>query len=303
MQCDTIEPTLPYARRPGLQHRCKIILVILLSIYTSVCVGQSFYIKTGGSYTIPISKQSTPDYFSFVHALPGNGSFFTTSDLIYSGYHNIITSDFSLASGVNLQGTVGYDVNDLISIELAASYFTNLKREFTGAGVVVPAGKTDWNYKNYSLQPGIQIGQTFNKSRISINLFTGIGISDLSVEASAGSTFSKYAFKKSISYTYGYGLEYQFKPSARMQFYMSAGITNTFYTPRQANLVSSSLSMTSFTTSEKQVDYVKEISDAPVYDGKQLSDRPEQRLRETLKLNAIYVGIGLKYALKKDEKN
>lgn len=278
-------------------------IALALTMNANICISQSFYIKTGGSYTIPISKQITPDFFSFLHGLPNNGSFFSNSDLIYSGYHNIRVSDFSLANGINLQGTAGYVINDFISIELGASYFANVKREFTAQGNVIPGGQTDWNYKNYTLQPGVQIGETFNKSRVSINLFAGVGISDLQVEASAGSMFSKYAFKKSFSYTYGYGLEYQFKPSSHVQFYMNAGITNTLYTPRQVNLIASSAPMTSFTASEKQINYVKEITNLQVYGSTQLTNMPEQRLRETLKLNSVYVGIGLKYTLKKDEKN
>ena len=78
-----------------------------------------------------------------------------------------------------------------------------------------------------------------------------------------------------------------------------------FYTPRHAELVSSSDPLNISTVYQREIDYVTEIKDLRLgnyYGDQQYLENPEVRLQETLKLNCIYSGIGIKYTLLKNEK-
>jgi hypothetical protein len=254
-----------------------------------LCPGQSFYIKAGGGYSVPIIKQTSPDYFSI-----------ESLDPLITHNINFINRHFSVADGFRIQGVIGYELNNFVSLELGVSYFANTKKEFEGYPIFADHGKTSWNYKNYSFVPALIIGQTFNKSSINIRFFTGVGFSDLNISALASNIFlNKYSFDKSISYSYGYGIEYSYKLSSKIHLYAGLGINNTFFSPKHAELVSSAFSLENLSVHQKEIDYVKEINDLYVED----INKPETRIQETLKLNSLYFEIGLKYTLKKNEKN
>ena len=274
-----------------------IVLTLLFVIQLNHCNSQSIYLKASGGFNIPANTQQSPEYFSFRLYFP--------NDVMYKV--NLSNSGFSIAEGINFHGAVGYNLNKLLSLELGICYSANTKKEFEASPKLEYAlnGKTNWDYKSYSLIPSILIGQSFNNSAISINIFSGIGFSNLKVKASIEDYYNNYSFDKAISFSYGYGIEYLYRLTAKIQIYISAGLNNMFYTPRHAELVSSSDPLNISTVYQREIDYVTEIKDLRLgnyYGDQQYLENPEVRLQETLKLNCIYSGIGIKYTLLKNEK-
>jgi hypothetical protein len=146
--------------------------------------------------------------------------------------------------------------------------------------------------------PAIIIGKSFNdKSRVNFVLSSGIGISNVKITASIPEYFSKYSFNNSISYSLSYGVEYLHNLSPKIQLTINAGINHLCYTPKNAELVSSTVDLKYLPIIYKQIDYFDKI------DTYNFSfEKPETRLQETLKMNSLYLGVGVKYILFKKDK-
>ena len=152
------------------------ILLILFISYACLSFGQGIYLKTSSNYNFSASTQQMPEYFTYQINLPAGYGM--------SGYNiNLSVNEFSLSSGLNFQGAVGYSFNDFLSFELKFSTFKNLKKEFEASPELEYAanGKTDWELHNYSLLPTLILGQTFNKSTVSILVYSGFGFSKLNI--------------------------------------------------------------------------------------------------------------------------
>jgi len=279
---------------------CVLAAIIILQL--SCSYGQSFYVKAGGAFHLPIITQESPDLFSFiVNIRPSSG--------ISSAEVNQKNYEFSLAEGFSFNAAVGRPLNNHVSFELGLSYFTNTKKEFEADPLYsyVPNGTTTWRFKNYALHPTIVIGQTMNRATINANFNVGIGFSSLQAKASFDNSFCEYSFSKSFSYGYGYGIEYLYQMSPTFQWYIQAGINNTYYTPTHAELSSSNL-IANLYVYQREIDYVKEIKNLPLPYSASPSqiytdiNKPQIRLRETIKLNSVFLGIGIKYTLSKHEK-
>lgn len=271
------------------------ILPLFFTIITPIIYCQEVYFKASSNYNISTSNQQMPEYFTYQINLP----------LVYgmSGYKiNLNVNKFSVASGLNIQGAVGYSFNDLLSFELKFSTFSNSKKEFYASPKLKYAanGKTEWDLGHYSLLPTFLFGQSFNKSTVNVFVYSGFGFSKLNIRASLIEDFREYEFNSSYIFYWGYGLEYSYSISKNFSLFTNIGINNTNYKPVKAQLISSSYSMEYLTTSQKEIQYVDEITNLELgYNGSTDSNSPEIRLKETLKLNSIYLGVGIKYTLKK----
>lgn len=268
--------------------------LIILIVKSAVLHSQGVYFKTSVDYNIAASSQQMPQYFSYkINYGMGPGSYNI----------NLNVNDFSVAAGVDFQGAVGYSVNDFLSFELKFSTFSNSEQEFDAypASEYVLNGKTVWDLHHYDLLPTILFGKTFNRSKINVFLYSGLGISQLNIQASVNDNFCEYKFGTSDVFSWGYGLEYSYSISNGFSLFTSIGINNTNYKPEKARLISSSSSMEYLTTSQKEIKYVDEITNLNLsyYGGTGDPQKPETRLSETLRLNSIYFGFGLKYAFKK----
>jgi hypothetical protein len=279
------------------------VLAVIIGLQLSSSFGQSVYFKTGGAFHLLINRQESPDLFSFiVNVQPGSGN---SSVLI-----NQKNYEFSLAEGVSFNGAVGCSLNKNISLELGLSYFNNTKKEFEAdqQSQYSANSTTTWRFKNYSIHPTIVVGQTMNRSTINANFNFGIGFSSLRINALFDNAYCEYSFSNSFSYGYGYGIEYLYQASSTLQWYIQGGISNTYYSPTHAELTSSSSDIASLNVYQREIDYVKEINNLQVPYNYSLSkiytdsNKPEVRLRETIKLNSFFVGIGIKYTLSKHEK-
>jgi hypothetical protein len=266
----------------------KVFLLLVMVIQINLINGQSIYLKSTGAFGIPVSKQTIPEYFTFRVFLPG------TSGLSF-GVMRQGDAKFSIAEGIRFDEAIGYNLNKLISFELGISYYTNTKREF----VTFPSnGLTNWHFKNVSLMPKIIIGKSINdNSRVNFMLSSGVGVSNVNVTASIPDYFSKYSFNNTICYSYGYGVEYLHNLSQKIQLTVNAGLNHLFYTPKHAELVSSTVNLQYLAIIYKQIDYLDKID---TYNNN--AEQPETRPQETLKANNLYLGVGVKYTFFNKEK-
>lgn len=263
-----------------------LLFLFLTSIFqTTYC--QGVYFKTSANYNISTINRPMPEYFSYQVSSPYGFSF------------NVLNiNEFSIASGLNLQGTVGYSLNDFLSFELRISTFRNSKKIFENPPESqFTNGKAECDYGSLSLLPTVLFGQTFNKSTISIFAYSGLGYSNLNIKASLNEDyFNEYEFAKSKTFSWGYGLEYAFAVSKKFSVFTNIGVNNSIYKPKKAELISSSSSLEYLTTSQKEIKYVDEITNLQL---EYNANSPEVRLNQTLKLNSIYFGLGIKYTLNK----
>jgi hypothetical protein len=272
-----------------------ILLPLFLAIIGPDIFCQGIYFKASSNSNISISKQQMPEYFTYTINVP--------TGIGMSGYNiNLNVKEFSIASGLNFQGTTGYSFNDFLSFELKFSIFSNSKKEFEASPQLKYAsnGNTEWDFLNYSFLPTFLFGQTFNKSAINIFVYSGLGFSKLNIKASLATDFREYEFNRSYTFSWGYGLEYSYSISKNFSLFSNIGINNSNYKPAKAELISSSNSMEHMTISQKEIRYVNEITNLKLgYNGTTDTQSPEIRLKETSKLNSFFLGIGIKYTLKK----
>jgi hypothetical protein len=269
-------------------------LLVGLLIKSTLLFGQELYFKTSAGLNIAAGTQQMPEYFAFRRSIPFPGW--------ETPRYNISVNNFSIATGVNFQGAAGYSLNDFISIELKFLTFGNIRKEFEASPEIenAPNGKTEWNLRYYNLLPTFLFGHSINRSSVHVFVYSGFGSGKLSIQASENHDFCEYELKRTSIFSWGYGLEYSYSVSKNFSLVTSLGINNSYYKPDKAKLVSSSFPMEYLSTIRKEIVYVNEITSLELgYNGITDPNSPEIRLEETLKLNSICWGIGIKYTLNK----
>jgi hypothetical protein len=279
-----------------MKNKFNLILVALI-LQTTFLYSQKIYFKVASNYHFSTNTQKMPEYFDY-----------TVSSRIGILPVNIDVEEFSVASGISFQGCIGYSFSDLLSVELKYSTFSNTKKEFNASPEqqLMPNGITNWKLRQYNLLPTILFGKSFNKSSVNIFIYSGFGLSKLNINVKAlqsnviDDNYRKYEFSSSNSFSWGYGVEYSYSFWEKMSLYANIGINSSYYKPVKAQLESASIPVEYFTTSQKEIKYVDEIENVELNNnGSNKPDIPEIRLNETLKLSSIYLGIGIKYTLKK----
>lgn len=261
-------------------------LLILLFVFSDSLSSEELYVKASTSFNVSTNNQTMPQYFIFRNVMPD----------AYGGSIGFVSSDFNLASGFSYQGTIGYAINDIISVELGISSFTNINKEYSVEPSVFNDTKSLWNFHQLSFLPTILFGKDFGKSRVNIFASAGIGISSINIKASIREfLYKEYEFEKSTAFSWGYGIEHAYSVSENFSIFSQLGINNSYTTPKSATLLDASEDMEYLSTYEKEIVYVDEIRNIKV----DPYDQPEMRLSETLQLNSIYLGVGIKYLIKK----
>lgn len=262
----------------------------MLLVFSSSLFGKELYVKASTSFNVSTNNQTMPQYFIFRNVMPN----------AYGGSIGFVSTDFNLASGFSYQGTIGYAINDIISFELGVSSFTNINKEYSVEPSVLNDTKSLWNFHQLSFLPIVLFGKNIGKSRVNIFANGGIGISSINIRASIRDfLFKEYDFEKSTSFSWGYGIEYTYSISGHFSVFSQLGINNSYTTPKSAKLVDSYEDMDHLSTYNNVIVYVDEIKNLEVDSrGNSAYDQPEMRLSETLQLNSIYLGVGIKYLIK-----
>jgi len=279
-----------------MKNKFYLILVVLI-LQSTLLYSQKIYFKVASNYHFSTTTQKMPEYFDY-----------TVSSRMGILPVNIDVGKFSAASGISFQGCIGHSFSDLLSVELRYSTFSNTKKEFNASPEQQNSanGITNWELRQYNLFPTILFGKSFNKTSVNIFIYSGVGLSKLNINVkvlptnSIADNYSKYEFSSNNSFSWGYGLEYSYSLGEKMSLFANIGVNSSYYKPVKAQLESSSTPLEYLTTSQKEINYVDEIKNVELNNnGSNKPDIPEIRLNETLKLSSIYLGIGIKYTLKK----
>jgi len=282
-------------------------LVILLLLCSAGSVpAQHFYFKPQLRYHVPLTSQEAPEFFDAAIVVPTGTGFY---------YTHIITQkkEFSLARGFSYGGIAGYMFNDKIGLELGLHYF-QVKREFKSDDIVphFPIGSTSWQFRTFNATPSLVLMHTAGILTFSAKAGVLVGLTSLGRSIFFEDKRKTYKFNNSFSAGYSFGMEIGIRINKSSSLFAEAGIENQFYKPRKALIQYDDF--TFYKIEElpvylKEIIYVKKIDHEQVYYDNEHDTyftnyyKPLMRLKETLKLNSFYTGIGLKYNFGVHEKN
>ncbi|MDM8002543.1 MAG: hypothetical protein QUS66_06455, partial [Bacteroidota bacterium] len=96
--------------------------------------------------------------------------------------------------------------------------------------------------------------------------------------------------------SWGYGLEFCYAVSGKISLFADAGISNTYYRPERAHLVSSTVfPVENLLIYNKEFVYLDEITNIGLDPfGRPDPNSPDVRIKETLISNSLAAGIGIK---------
>lgn len=268
----------------------RLIIIFLIQLITGeFAISQRLYFKLFPSYNFSVSSQQMPDYLSHEVMIPTGTGFGRQSV-------NLDVPLFSVASGVNLRAAAGYTINDLLSAELRFSGFANSRRHFEAIPQGLLNGETEWDFRSLSVMPTIVFGRTVNKTSLGIYAFSGIGAAVLEVTTIFKDDRRRFEFDRAPLFSWGFGLEFCYAVSGKISLFADAGISNTYYRPERAHLVSSTVyNIDNLQTYQKEVVYLDEIINIDTGPfGRPEPGSPDTRLRETLISNSLAAGIGIK---------
>ena len=271
----------------------RLLIIFLLQLITGgLAFSQGVYFKLFPGYSFSISEQKMPDYLTHWVRVP-TGTGFTYQNA------NLIDPEFSVASGVNLGAAAGYEVNDLLAVELRFSGFANTRKHFEAANTGFINGESEWDFRSLSVMPAIVFGKTVNKTSLNIYAFSGIGTADLEVTTIFNDDRRTFEFDRAPLFSWGFGLEFCYAVSGKLSLFADAGITSSYYRPERAHLVSSTtFPAENLLTYQKEFVYLDEIINIGMDPfGRPDPNSPDTRLRETLRSNSLAAGLGIKLTL------
>ena len=289
-------------RKPNLSMKKYLISGALMFLLTEFLQGQELYFKPILRYNQSVSAQDAPRYFDLSITEDSRGYGVTIP--VRCDIHN-----FSLSSGFRYGGTLGYKFNKTFGVEFGLEYFRSKKTleadEATGSYSI--PGITDWKLQSINALPSFTFGRDFNNSALLVSIGPVIGVSWLDNSLYAKdldkNNFSKtYALSKDLCLGYNWGFEYDYFLKPGFALLVECGMENYSYTPHAATLTEYHDYGNEQTEAEyisiKKIKYENEIRN---YDpGSQI---PEERIKETIWMNTVYFGIGVKYIFKGHEKN
>lgn len=280
----------------------RIFLSLGFAIWMCGFAHAQFYLKPGIRYHSPITRQEAPDYFNAAIVVVTGGGFYYT-------YIINENNEFTLAEGLSYGINTGYIVNEHIGIDAGFFYFANNK-EFQSEDIWphYPLGSTSWQFRTFNITPSLVL--THSNGRLTLRGKAGFlgGLSSLGKSIFFETKRKTFKFNPSLSAGYVLSLEAGFNLTESVTLAVEVGIENQFYKPRKAFLKYDDFTYSEFDELPvylKEIYYVRKIDNETVYFDNQTDtyytdyNKPLLRLKETLKLNSFYTGLGLKYYFRK----
>jgi hypothetical protein len=260
--------------------------------------GQNFYIKPQVRYHSPLTHQVSPEYFNAAIIVP-------TSTGNYYTYIITRNNKFSLARGLSYGVSAGYRISDKVSVESGFYYFQN-KEKFASDDVYphYPIGSTSWQFRSFNFTPSLVFAHTSGNFTLSAKAGFLAGLTSLG--RSIFFDFKRKTFKFNTSFSTGYTFGIELGWHLANNFVVSAetGIENQFYTPRKARIQYDDFTyyrLDQLPVYLREIIYVREIdNETVIYDSQSDTyftnqNKPLMRLKEPLKMNSFYTGIGIKF--------
>jgi hypothetical protein len=284
----------------------RFLTLICLACITVAVQSQEFYLKPQARYHVPLTYQEAPELYNAAIVV-------ATSTGYYYTYIITQAKKFSLAKGLSYGGSLGYRFNNFIGAEISLHYF-QIKEEFVSDDIPphYPIGPTAWQYRTINASPSLVIIEQIGRVRIAARSGIIIGRSSLGKSIIFEDKRKTYKFNPGLAWGYTFGLEFSYSLTHNVGLSLEAGIDNVFYKPRKAILKQDDFSywdLDELPQYLKEIYYVRKVDHERVYydllndtyytD----SNKPLLRLRETLKVNSFYTGIGLCYRFGNHETN
>lgn len=278
---------------------CIPVLTGMIAI-TANC--QHFYLKPLVRYHLPFTHQKAPEYFDAAIVVETNRGFY---------YNYIITENnkFSLAKGPSYGLTAGYSFSNQAGIELGLNYFKNeTSVQSEDIWPHFPLGSTSWQFRSFNAS--LLLVLTRSEGRMSFSGKAGVlsGLSSLGKSVFFERHRKTYKFNSSFSPGYVLAFEFGYSLTKMFSITAEAGIENQFCSPRKASLKYDDFSYTGLDDLPvylKEITYVREVNNEKVFYDTQTNTyytdyfKPLLRLKESLKLNSVFFGLGVKYNLGK----
>jgi hypothetical protein len=152
--------------------------------------------------------------------------------------------------------------------------------------------------RNLSLLPAVILGRTFNRVSLSLVAWSGVGATDLNITTSFNEDHREFEFERQAVFSWGYGLEFSYTITKKLGLFANIGISNSYYSPHRASLLFSSFIPAEYLdTYQKEIVYVDVITNLDLHSGAiPIPTSPDTRLNETLKLNSLSGGLGIKFS-------
>lgn len=288
-------------------------LSVLLIFQVTLLYSQGIYFKASANYHISTNTKNMPIYteplisssydFYYNYHIRYQPAVYEPRGHLPSSF-TITAQDFPILSGFNFQGGIGYSFNDFISFELNFSTFITKKK-----AKIYRVKSYDWNLAHHSLLPKLSFSQSFNKSTLSAFIFSGIGIAKLNITnindnytpeifpSSDNYKVANYKFGNSLIISWGYGIEYAYAISSSFELFSNVGINNSYYEPTESE--STNIIVPEYYEVHGKKPPVVKYKYVDIDKIKNFEDYENTIIKQTLKLNSIYLGFGIKYILKK----
>ena len=281
--------------------KCIPIFLLLITL-TEYAQSQNFYFAINPRFYLPLTYQASPEYFTLERLLTSLGEFQTV-------YVFDKRNKFSIAKGASFGATFGFCLNNSLSSEIGLDYF-DVKR--TVESDYDSYVSSDWHFKTLNVVPEFSVYKHFDKYTLSVKSGPIIGLSSLEKTIYYENTRKTYKFNNNLSLGYIFGFEYDYSLNGYLSLIAEFGTQILFYTPKKAVLTEYLLnghSIEEISANIKEIEYVKDINfQEYYYDGMKdiyasSWDEPSKRFIERLKLNSVFLGIGVKYKIGNNEKN
>lgn len=283
-------------------------LIILLLCSISV-YGKEIYLRPYIRYHLALTSDNSPVYFN----IPMYNPKLVVPNLVMPDQiilNNPIPSDienFSLAQGFKYGCTLGYTFNDVLGVELSSDYFSTNKTFHTNTTLM--NGILNWKLNTWNIIPTFTFSRKHLKSSFLGKVGFIAGITDLEKSIrTKTSTPLIYRFDKNLNIGYTFSIEYNYKLSDRLSISSELGFENIFYTPTKAQMTkyfNSNYPVDYYPEYIRTIKYVDNISNQdtyPYYYSGQIiylpnQNSPQLRLKETLKMYSLFLGISIKYSI------
>ena len=268
-------------------------LLLLMFAFCTVCQAQKLSIKPYFLYHHSVSSQEEPVFYDIY---------------VPNGYYipvplRLLDDDFSLATGLEYGLAMAYTFRNQLGIELDFGYFSGLnstdkkirpKDDNWWQSKPVHPYTIDWNYHSIAVRPLFSYAVVKRKSVFIGKIGPSIHYVSATMEAFLwDEKLSTCTFADKLNWGYSTALEYNYQCSKQLSLAVEVGYEQYQYTPNKAT-VKYEEKYASVRKGE-EILYVKEIVREPM--AFQTPPLQNKRLKESILLNNIYFGIGVKYNL------
>ncbi|MCU0445346.1 MAG: hypothetical protein MUE85_10545 [Microscillaceae bacterium] len=201
--------------------------------------------------------------------------------------NSYLTTDFSLSQGFSYSIAGGYNLNKQIALEVSLEYWQRNK-SLRGNLIVSPQGNSvsEWRFNSFNVTPTVVLRQAFNKFSLNAKAGLILAFADLQKTYIRELIMSPKTIdmRRNLNLGYYLGLEGLYQMSQKVSLSVEFGIQGVSYSPNKGKITSDFTTVIPFS----EIVYKNKIEQS-------ISADPTQRLKDSLKWNSIFAGVGLQF--------